>query len=347
MIRKWCLGIVFGAFFAILFFSFRKVESFRPHDALSAYGLFAGEMKRQIPADGVIPYDLNTPLFSDYAHKLRFVKIPAGKKARYSADEVFEFPEGTVIAKTFYYPEDFRKPEKKRRILETRILYRQESHWSAFSYIWNEEQTEATYEVAGAVKPVSWIHGDGKKRSINYVIPNQNQCKQCHELHGAVMPIGPTARSLNRDFTYPSGTHNQLEYWAQAAVLEGLPESASRPKLPVWNDASSGSLSSRARAYLDVNCGHCHRVGGQASTSGLVLTHAETDLTKLGVNKTPVAAGRASADMLYSIHPGKPEKSILIYRLQSLDPGVMMPEMGRRMVDKEGLSLLSEWIKGM
>jgi uncharacterized repeat protein (TIGR03806 family) len=347
MVKTYFLFGIIGICVGVVFFSFRKAESFRPHDTLSAYGLFAGEMKRQIPSEGVIPYDLNTPLFSDYAHKLRFVKIPAGKKAKYSAGEVFDFPAGTVIAKTFYYPEDFRKPEKKRRILETRILYRQESHWSAYSYIWNEEQTEAYYEVAGAIKPISWVHSDGKKRSINYVIPNQNQCKQCHELQGQVVPIGPTARSLNRDFVYNSGAHNQLDYWAQAAALEGLPEAASRPRLPVWNEASSGSLSSRARAYLDVNCGHCHRSGGQASTSGLYLNYSETDPTKLGVNKTPVAAGRASADMLYSIHPGKPEKSIMIYRLQSLDPGIMMPEMGRRMVDKEGLELLSEWIKGM
>jgi uncharacterized repeat protein (TIGR03806 family) len=347
MLKNGILFFASAAFFAVIFFSFRKQETFRPFEKLSEYGLFLGELKKQLPAEGVIPYDLNTPLFSDYAHKLRFVKIPAGKKAAYSADEVVEFPVGTVIAKTFYYPEDFRKPDKQRRIMETRILYKHTTHWAAYSYIWNEEQTEAYYEVAGAVKPVSWLHTDGKKRSISYVIPNQNQCKQCHELHGAVMPIGPTARSLNRDFAYASGERNQLDFWAEAGVLEGLPAVSERPRLPVWNDPATGSLAARARAYLDVNCGHCHRAGGQASTSGLVLTHAETDLTKLGVNKTPVAAGRASADMLYSIHPGKPEKSILIYRLQSLDPGIMMPEMGRRMVDKEGLALLSEWIKAM
>lgn len=344
---KWLFLPVSVFVSAVFLFSFRGRNSFRPHEKLSDYGLFAGEMKNQIPGEGVIPYDLNTPLFSDYAHKLRFVKLPKGKKAKYSDEEVFDFPEGTIIAKTFYYPEDFRRPDKKRRILETRILYRQATHWAAYGYVWNEEQTEAYYEVAGGVTPVSWIHTDGKKRSINYVIPNQNQCKQCHELNGKVEPIGPTARSLNRDYLYSKGTKNQLDFWEEEGVLDGLPTAEKRPRLPVWNDPASGTLEARARAYLDVNCGHCHRTGGQASASGLFLNHTENDPTKLGVNKTPVAAGRASADMQYSIHPGRPEKSILIYRLRSLDPGIMMPEMGRRTVDAEGLALLSEWIKNM
>ncbi len=347
MLNKWLFISGFAIISAVIFLSFRGRETFRPHEKLSDYALFSGEMNKQIPAEGVIPYDLNTPLFSDYAHKLRFVKIPRGKKAQYSDAEVFDFPQGTVIAKTFYYPEDFRKPDKKRRILETRILYRQATHWAAYSYIWNEEQTEAYYEVAGGVTPVSWVHTDGKKRSIRYVIPNQNQCKQCHELHGQVVPIGPTARSMNRDFAYSSGVRNQLDYWVESGALEGLHVADERPRLAVWTDPTTGSLDARARAYLDVNCGHCHRAGGQASTSGLFLNHTETDLTKLGINKTPVAAGRASADMQFSIHPGKPEKSIMIYRLQSLDPGIMMPEMGRRTVDAEGLALLSEWIKAM
>lgn len=134
--------------------AFRKEEAFRPYETLSEYGLFTGELKNLEPAADVLPYDLNTPLFSDYAYKLRFVKIPEGKAATYSAGEAFGFPEGTVIAKTFYYPDDFRKPGKKRRLLETRILYKQAEGWAAYPYVWNEEQTEARYDVAGQIKPV-------------------------------------------------------------------------------------------------------------------------------------------------------------------------------------------------
>lgn len=327
--------------------SFKKNTAFKPYEKLSDYGLFTGELKNHTPAENVIPYDLNTPLFSDYAYKLRFVKIPGGRTATYSPDEVFDFPEGTILSKTFYYPEDFRKPDKKRRIIETRILYRDADGWLTFPYIWNAEQTEAYYDVAGKIEPVSWVDINGKKRTINYVIPNKNQCKQCHELNGKILPIGPTARSLNKDFVYTSGATNQLLYWVEKNKLQGMTDISKAEKNAVWNNSQTGNINERARAYLDVNCGHCHRLGGQASTSGLYLNIHEKDSVKLGVLKTPVAAGRASADMLYSIDPGHPEKSILIYRLHSLDPGIMMPEMGRRTVDEEGLQLLKEWIKNM
>jgi uncharacterized repeat protein (TIGR03806 family) len=326
--------------------AFRHSETFKPHEKLSDYGLFAGDLRNHSPANGVIPYDLNTPLFSDYAYKLRFVKFPEGKSASYLPDEAFNFPEGTILSKTFFYPEDFRKLDKKKRILETRILYKQADGWATFPYIWNAEQTEAYYDVAGKIEPVSWIDINGKKQSINYVIPNKNQCKQCHELNGKIVPIGPTARSLNKEFTYPEGTNNQLLYWTKKNKLTGC-DITKAPKNPVWNNPATGSLNQRARAYLDVNCGHCHRTGGQASTSGLFLNTTETDSVRLGIRKTPVAAGRASANMLYSIDPGFPEKSIMIYRLHSLDPGIMMPEMGRRTVDQEGLLLLQDWIKSM
>lgn len=340
-------GLLFSGLLGMLILgvSFHNKDSFKPYEKLSDYGLFVGELKKHQPASDVMPYDLNTPLFSDYAHKLRFVKIPDGKSASYSDYEAFDFPEGTVLSKTFYYPEDFRKPEKKWRILETRILYKTAEGWASYPYIWNEEQTEAYYDVAGKVLPLSWTDKAGKKQNINYVIPNKNQCKQCHELNGNIVPIGPTARSLNKEYAYSEGTKNQLEYWKNKGKLQGNITQASTNA--VWNDPNSGSLNERARAYLDINCGHCHRPGGQAATSGLYLTKSEQDSIELGLFKTPVAAGRASADMLYSIHPGFPEKSILIYRLQSLDPGIMMPEMGRRTVDAEGLQLLTDWIKAL
>lgn len=341
------IGIVAVVFAAVWLSSFRNSEAFKPHEKLSDYSLFAGDMKEQNPATDVLPYDLNTPLFSDYAYKLRFVKIPEGKAAAYSPDEAFLFPEGTIIAKTFYYPEDFRKPGKKRRLLETRILYKQADGWATYPYVWNEEQTEAYYDVAGQITSVEWTHTDGKKRAIRYVIPNKNQCKQCHELNGDIVPIGPTARSLNKDFAYAGGTRNQLEYWAAQGKLTGFGGTASAPEPVVWNNPATGSTARRARAYLDVNCGHCHRSGGQAATSGLFLNITETDSVKLGINKPPVAAGRASADNLYSVDPGHPEKSILIYRLKSLDPGIMMPEMGRKTVDEEGVKLLEEWIASL
>lgn len=315
--------------------------------SLSEYGFFEGELAEQMPAEGVMPYSLNTPLFSDYALKLRFVKIPEGKAAHYREKEVLDFPVGTVLIKTFYYPEDMRKPEKGRRLLETRLLMHEEDGWHALPYVWNEDQTDATLEVTGGTKEVKWKHTDGKKRQLQYSIPNINQCKGCHVKKQVIQPIGPTARQLNGDFTYAEGKANQLQHWAAENKLSGLPEVSLLPRLAVWNDPASGSLSQRTRAYLDINCAHCHNAQAPANTSGLLLDFYQQDTTALGILKTPIAAGRGSGSLQYDIMPGHPKKSILWYRMASTDPGEMMPELGRKLVHEEGLALIEEWIMSL
>ena len=314
---------------------------------LSEYGFFQGKLAAQNPADGVMPYSLNTPLFSDYARKLRFVKIPDGEAADYRKREVLDFPVGTVLIKTFYYPEDMRKPEKGRRLMETRLLLHEEDGWHALPYIWNEAQTDATLEVTGGTKEVKWKHVDGKKRELQYSIPNINQCKGCHVKDQAIKPIGPTARQLNGNFNYAEGEANQLQYWKHNNKLNGLPKEDQLPKLAVWNDPNTGTLSQRARAYLDINCAHCHNSQAPANTSGLLLDFYQQDTTALGIHKTPVAAGRGSGSRQYDIMPGHPKASILWYRLSSTDPGEMMPEIGRKTVHEEGLALIEEWIKSL
>lgn len=115
---------------------------------LSAYGFFEGRLAALKPTKGVIPYTLNTPLFSDYASKARFVKLPEGQQATYNDQEVLNFPVGSVLIKNFYYPLDARKPKKGRRIMETRLLIHEKEGWVALPYIWNDAQTEANLDVA-------------------------------------------------------------------------------------------------------------------------------------------------------------------------------------------------------
>ena len=228
-------------------------------------------------------------------------------KLYYNDSVVFDFPVGTILIKNFYYPDDFRKPESKRKILETRLLVRQHNGWEAWPYIWNEEQTEAIYDPAGETKQIAYIDHKGKKVVTNYVIPNKNQCKGCHAKGTSMVPIGPSARQLNMNVSYGGSGESQLVYWKNKGILNDVPD-GTIPRLAVWNDPSTGTLSERARAYLDANCAHCHSRQGAASTSGLYLDVYEKDPTHLGVNKSPVAAGRGAGDMLFDIVPGQPDK---------------------------------------
>ncbi len=319
----------------------------RPFQKLSQYGLFAGDPAAQQPAAGVIPYDINSALFSDYAEKHRFIKMPAGTQAIYKPDQVFDLPLGTLIAKTFAYPRDARDPSKGRRLIETRILKHEPEGWVGLPYIWNEAQSEATLDVAGDTVDVSWVHTDGEVRTNNYIIPNSNQCKGCHKAGETMLPIGPKARHLNREFAYSDGAENQLAHWTRVGVLAGAPEPGAAPRLPVWDDPRSGPLDARARAWLEINCAHCHSPEGPARNSGLDLLASQQNPTSFGIFKPPVAAGLGSGGLAYDIIPGQPDRSILAYRIASTHPGVMMPELGKRLVHKEGVALVREWIAAM
>lgn len=314
---------------------------------LSEYGLFEGNGSTQEPAAGVVPYSLNTTLFTDYATKYRFIRIPNGAKIDYAEAGLLGFPEGTLIAKTFAYPVDATDPTQGEQLLETRIEELRDGEWYGYSYRWNEAQTDATLTLGGGELEVSWIHQDGTQRTNHYEIPNPNQCLNCHAQSKSYQPIGPTAKNMNRDFEFATGNSNQLEFLAAINWLEKLPKEDERQRMPVAFDPATGSLDERAHAWLDVNCAHCHNPGGTARTSGLDLRYSQTDPTKFGVWKAPVAAGHGSGGLNYDIVPGQPSKSILLYRMESDDPSIRMANVGRNLIHTEGVELIREWIASM
>jgi uncharacterized repeat protein (TIGR03806 family) len=229
-----------------------RLKQYRP--LLSDYGLFEAPMKDLNPAAGIIEYDLNTPLFTDYAQKQRLIKLPPGTSIDYSASGPLRFPVGTIIAKTFYYAADIRDPQSNRDLVETRILELRESGWVGIPYLWNADDSDARLAIAGANVDVSWIHNDGQARSNTHAVPNLNDCKRCHLIE-TMQPIGPKASNLNRDLNLVDGSDNQLARWIDQGVLSGAPAIQEIPRLAQWDHADH-SLDERARAYLDVNCAH-------------------------------------------------------------------------------------------
>jgi uncharacterized repeat protein (TIGR03806 family) len=322
------------------------------------------------PNAGVLPYDLATPLFTDYAHKLRTVWMPKGRAARYDANAEFDFPVGTILSKTFYNPlpaggrdgdavarsndggPDLRGGGlelSKVRLVETRLLVRREDGWIALPYVWNAQQTEATLRRGGELVPLTLVAADGSREQAEYEVPDQNQCGGCHgtdTTSKALHPLGPKARHLNRDFAYAQGSENQLVRWTNDGYLAGAPVPASAPQDADWLDPSQ-PLDARARAYLDINCGHCHSPKGPGNTSGLWLDAATNEPLRLGRCKLPIAAGMGTGDRRHDIVPGRPDDSIMPYRMASTDPSVMMPELGRSVVHAEGVQLIRDWIVAM
>jgi uncharacterized repeat protein (TIGR03806 family) len=321
---------------------------------------------RLAPNAGVLPYDLVTPLFSDYAHKLRTVWMPAGQSAKYTADKAFEFPVGTILSKTFYYPRagaadavlKTDDPEagspaagldlSRVRLVETRLLVRRADGWAVLPYVWNADQSEAELERTGDEKTLDLVDAQGHGQKFTYVVPNENQCASCHVTNlksGEFTPLGPKARNLNRTLAYADGSENQIARWVRAGFLAGVP-AGELPRAADWRDVQQ-PIAERARTYLDVNCAHCHQAGGTASNTSLRLDALGPADWSLGLCKPSVAAGKGTGDRIHDIVPGKPDESILPFRLASTEGGVMMPELGRSTVHQEGVQLIRDWIASM
>jgi uncharacterized repeat protein (TIGR03806 family) len=313
---------------------------------LSSYRLF-DDIAAQQPAADLVPYEIATPLFADYTSKERFLWVPPGAAMTWRDAGALELPVGAVVVKTFSYLRDRRDPALGRRLLETRLLVRGANGWRGTTYVYDGgDATDARRVIAGAILDASWIHDDGAERTNRYVVPNQNQCKSCHAEHDDTMDLlGPKARNLNRPGPAGSGVDNQLQALIDRGALAGAPPRESWPRGIAAADPGAGTLEERARTWLDVSCGACHNPrGGMARTSGLYLDLSQTDPAELGMCKPPVAAGRGSGGRRFAIVPGQPDASILVFRIESTESEIKMPELGRNLVDDQGVALIRQWI---
>lgn len=312
-----------------------------PYPKLSDYKFFVGELKNLEPAYKVLPYDLNSSLFTDYALKKRFVWMPEGTKATYTSDgEILNFPVGAALIKNFYYENVL--PDNITKIIETRILIKKASGWIFANYKWNDEQTEAFLDMNASTVNVSWMH-NGKEKSIAYKIPGNLDCVTCHSSHTVYTPIGTKPQNLFKDFSYTGGAENQLEKWKQ----EGYLDTYSQNTLATvdWRDTTK-SLDLRARSYLDINCAHCHKPGGACDIMPENFSFtAIANPTALGICVEPhdfVPNGEK-----YIIEGQNSNNSLMYTKMISIKKEEMMPTIGRTIVDREGSGLIAEWIDTM
>ena len=279
---------------------------------LSSYRLFTWDPQAGFTWNaGVLPYDLNTPLFSDYALKQRAIYVPPGAAATYDPEEPFAFPVGAVVVKNFAFPADLRAPTVDVHLIETRLLVRYPDGWHPLPYIWDADQRDAVLSPAGEVRTIAFIDATGAPQQASYLIPERNQCQSCHARKpDATAPletvlIGVKARHLNRAYDYGAGVgvQNQLARLTAVGALTGAPDPAGVAAATDFRPIEAGgvggltgaALDAAARSYLDINCAHCHNPAGvQGMTSQLFLDHATTDPFHLGVCKRPGSAGIGS-----------------------------------------------------
>lgn len=332
-----------------------------PPELLSAFNFFRYADGRFEYNEGVVPYDLNTPLFSDFALKARAIYVPPGSKIQFHDSAAFELPVGSAVIKSFLFAEDLRRPAENVRIIETRVLVRYADGWRPFPYLWRSDESDADHRPGGHTEAISFIDPLGNPRTSQYLVPQRNQCFECHELQDEngepiTVLLGPKARHLNRFFTYDGVAKNQLEHLADLGVLEGLPDLTLVEQAFDFStlyetgttSLDAATLEKAARDYLDINCAHCHNPSAvQGVTSQLFLNYDNTDAFRLGVCKSAGSAGSGTGDRRYDVIPGDPEGSILWYRMQTETVGEMMPLIGRSLADDLGIGLIHGWIEGL
>jgi uncharacterized repeat protein (TIGR03806 family) len=320
-----------------------------PLPKLSDYHFFIGPLKDQKPGYKVVPYEPASSLFSDYAHKKRFIWMPQGTSATYDGDDnVLEFPVGTVIIKTFYY--DNVQPANNTKIIETRLLVRKNDEWKLYDYVWNENQTEAFLDTEGngIFVPITWTE-NGATRSIDYKIPSQTECVTCHKINEnntgeKNTPIGPKPQNLNTTYNYGKFSRNQLEHWKRIGYIDNtLPNLASIYSAVDWRDTSK-PLELRAKSYIDINCAHCHRVGGHCDYVPQRFNFSNMDMYTFGICLPPLFN---IPDNPYVINAGDADHSELMYRINTNEGSEMMPIIGRTIIHEEGVALMREYINSL
>jgi uncharacterized repeat protein (TIGR03806 family) len=282
------------------------------------------------PASGLIPYSINAPFWSDNATKQRWIGLPNGGFIAVGANNDWEFPNGTVLMKSFSIG---------TRLIETRLLMRHpDGNWGGFTYAWNAQQTDANLVQGGAVRDI----GGGQQ----WIFPSEAQCLQCHT-SAAGRALGPESAQLNRDFTYAhtGRTANQLlTLNAIGLFAPPMADLPGQPSMPDPMDASA-PLASRARAYLHTNCAQCHRPGGPTSVN-LDLRYATAFAATNTCNVSPQAGDLGLGAAARLIAPGNAANSVLVNRVNRRDANAM-PPLGSNLIDGAGVALLTQWVDGL
>lgn len=226
-------------------------------ESLSTYDIYQGNMGDLTPSADYQLLELGSTLYSDYSKKQRLVYIPDGKQITQIDNGIPQFPEGTILVKTFYFPVDARDTALGKQVMETRLEILADGEWNVGTYVWNEEQTEAELALKGVNTTVSWVDSNGTEQTFDYHYPSQKECIACHQLNESVTPIGPSLRNLNIDIETADGTINQLTALQDNGLLTEV-DVSTVSSIPDYHDEDL-SVEERGRAYLDMNCAHCHQ----------------------------------------------------------------------------------------
>ncbi|WP_435020041.1 PQQ-dependent sugar dehydrogenase [Tundrisphaera sp. TA3] len=315
-------------------------------DRLSQTGLFASTRDRS-PAPGLIPYSVIAPLWSDGTGKERFIAVPGeGKVGFQGGGKGWDFPEGTVLVKTFLADLAGGDPAPARPI-ETRLMTRQQGEWVGYSYLWDDAGEDAKLVGKGGLDRTLIVRdpaAPGGRRTQSYRYPSRAECMVCHS-RAANFVLGLSDLQMNRDHDYGGVVANQLRTLEHIGLFaERLPKRPEEIDRLVDPHDRQADLTRRARSYLHANCANCHvEAGGGNAAVDLTLGASSEGMRVIDVAPMQESFGIPDPRI---IAPGHPGRSTLLERVRRRAPG-QMPPLASSVVDEAAVRLLTEWIERM
>lgn len=314
---------------------------------LSATGAFT-DLASLTPRSGLIPYDVNAPLWSDHALKVRWIAVPNGETVGFAPTGSWDFPTGTVLVKHFELGTDERDPDERTR-LETRFLVKGGSaSWYGVTYRWRADGSEADLLGAdGGTRDLTIRETDGGSRSQRWTFPARADCLSCHN-PSAGFALGANTRQLNGDFTYPSSSarDNQLRTLNHIGLFDrDLDESA----IPGYAalaalDDTGASLERRVRSYLDANCAQCHHPDGPGH--GGLDARFDTPLASQGLIDGAVTDS-LGIDGARVLKPRDQWRSVLLHRIDVRGDAIQMPPLGSAVIDAAAVAAIRSYLGGL
>lgn len=291
---------------------------------LSATGCVDAANPR-LPSTAMIPYNVESQLWSDSATKERYLALPDNTQIDLTSDGDFLFPVGSVLLKHFKLGDKY---------IETRLFARGQLGWQGFSYEWRDDQTDAT------------LLADGKEKTIDTILwqyPSPAQCLVCHT-QAANFSLGLETLQLNASMNYSGISANQLDTLAHIQLFSSVMTTTQKAQKLFPLDHPSATLAQRARSYLHSNCSGCHRPAGVSSVNlDLRFTTTLTAMNACDARPMVEDLGIENARL---IAPGEPARSVLLARMKVRD-GNQMPTLGTHLVDEAAVQVVSDWISGL
>jgi hypothetical protein len=302
---------------------------------LSATGAFSN-LSTLSPSTGLIPFTVNSPLWSDGAVKTRWVAVP-NDGPPYTSDEQISFvpvgewtfPNGTVFVKHFELTVNEITGDRKR--LETRLIVRnQDGAVYGVTYKWRADNSDADLLPGALDEDIVITTSTGATRIQKWSYPSRSQCLFCHNATANYV-LGVKTHQMNGDFTYPATgrTDNQLRTFAHIGLLNPTPNEADIPTFlkSVAVTDTSVPVQYRMRSWIDANCSQCHRPAGSGpGFDGRFYTPLENqDLVDTFIRFRDV------------------EGSPLYQRANSLGD-MKMPPLAKNVVHEAAMTNLRQWI---